>query len=124
MLVLRSGRMIEYRALSTVAASAAPQQTERRRRSLDVVLQLPWPDWATMATAGVQITALVPANAVVAEATHLQIEAEFDDAEQTAFLRTLVTGGAHLLSFGETRQTLTASYERSIADATDIGSPQ
>ena len=41
MLVLRAGRMIEFRALSTVAANvsgATPVRSERRTRSLDVVL--------------------------------------------------------------------------------------
>ena len=135
MLVLRAGRMIEYRALSTVAASdsgATPVRSERRTRSLDVVLQVPWRDWAALPLSGAQIRALVPENAVTADATHLHIEAEFDDAGQTALLQQLIGGGAQVLSFGETRQTLAASYEQSIADApkiaptdaTDIRSPQ
>ena len=135
MLVLRAGRMIEYRALSTVAASdsgATPVRSERRMRSLDVVLHLPWRDWATLPLSGAQIRTLAPENAVTADATHLHIEAEFDDAGQTALLQQLVSGGARVLSFGETRQTLAASYEQSIADApktgltdaTDIRSPQ
>ena len=132
MLVLRAGRMIEYRALSTVAASATPLRSERRKRSIDVMLQVPWPDWTTLTMAGVQIRPLAPENAVVTEGTHVQIEAELDDAAQTALLQQLVNGGAQVLGFCETRQTLTASYEQSIADtpnaeatgATDIRSPQ
>ena len=129
MLVLRAGRMIEYRALSTVAASAAPLRSERRRRSIDAVLQAPWPDWATLPLTGGQLRALAPENAVITNATHVQIEAEFEDAGQAALLQQLVNGGAHVLSFGETRQTLVASYEQSIADApateaTNIRSPQ
>jgi len=132
MLVLRAGRMIEYRSLSNVAASAAPLQSERRERSLEVVLQVPWRDWATLPLSGVQIRTLAPESTVTTDATHLQIEAEFDDAGQTALLQQLVNGGAHVLSFGETRQTLAASYEQSIAgapkteatDATEIRSAQ
>ena len=135
MLVLRAGRMIEYRALSTVAASAsyaAPLRSERRIRSLDVMLQVPWPDWTTLPLSGEQIRSLTPESAVAADATHLQIEADLDDAKQTALLQQLVNGGAQVLSFGETRQTLAASYEQSIAevpkseatDATDIRSAQ
>ena len=101
-------------------------------RSLEVVLNLPWRDWAALPLSGAQIRALVPKNAVTADATHLHVEAEFDDAGQTALLQQLVSGGARVLSFGETRQTLAASYEQSIADApktaltdaTDIRSPQ
>jgi ABC-2 type transport system ATP-binding protein len=129
MLVLRAGRMIEYRALATVAAGATPLRSERRKRSIDAVLQVPWPDWAALKMAGAQIRSLTPENADVADATHLQIEGEFDDAEQTAFLRQLINGGAQVLSFSETRQTLAASYEQSIADApltgtTDIRNAQ
>ena len=131
MLVLRAGRMIEYRALSSVAASATPMRSERRMRSLDVMLQVPWREWATMPLPGDQIRALAPESAVVSEATHLQIEAELDDAGQSALLRQLVSSGAHVLSFGETRQTLAASYEQSIAESpptdagnTDTRSPQ
>ena len=117
MLVLRAGRMIEYRVLATVAASAAPLASERRKRSLDVMLQVPWHDWPTLPFLRDQVRVLAPEGAAVAQATHLQIDAEFDDAEQTALLQKLVNGGAYVLSFGETRQTLAASYERSIADA-------
>ena len=129
MLVLRAGRMIEYRALSTVAASAAPLRSERRERSLDVMLQAPWRDWATLPLFGGHIRALAPENVVVTDATHLHIEAEFDDVGQTALLQQLVNGGAQVLSFCETRQTLAASYQQSIADApkiaaTDIRNPQ
>ncbi len=131
MLVLRAGRMIEYRALSTVAASSAPMQSERRARSLDVMLQAPWRDWAALLLSGAQIRTLTPDNAATTDATHLQIEAEFDDAGQTALLQQLVSGGAQVLSFGETRQTLAASYEQTIAASpktavsdTNIGSPQ
>lgn len=127
MLVLRAGRMIEYRALSTVAADAAPLRSERRKRSLDVVLHVPWRDWATLTTAGEQIQAIAPDRVAVTDATHLHIEAEFDDAGQIALLQQLVSGGAQVLSFGETRQTLAASYEQSIADApaaADSRSPQ
>ena len=135
MLVLRAGRMIEYRALTTVAASvsgATLVRLERRMRSLDVVLQAPWRDWAGLPLSDAQIRALVPEDVAVNDATHVHIEAEFDDAGQTALLQQLVSGGARVLSFGETRQTLAASYEQSIADApkiaptdaTDIRSPQ
>ncbi len=121
MLVLRAGRMIEYRALSTVAASAVPLRAECRKRSIDVILQVPWPHWATLPLTGGQLRALAPENVVVTDATHVQVEAEFDDAGQTALLQHLVKGGAQVLSFGETRQTLAASYEQSIADAPVTG---
>ncbi len=129
MLVLRAGRMIEYRALVTVAASTAPSRSERRKRSLEVMLQVPWRDWATLPFSSDQIRVLAPENTVVSDATHLQIDAELDDAGQSALLQQLVSSGAQVLSFGETRQTLAASYEQSIAespkaDATDTASPQ
>ncbi len=129
MLVLRAGRMIEYRALSTVAASAAPLRAERRERSIDVILQAPWPDWSALILTGAQLRAITPESSVLTDATHVQIEAELDDAGQTALLQQLVKGGAQVLSFGETRQTLAASYEQSIADAptaptAEIRSPQ
>ena len=132
MLVLRAGRMIEYRALSTVAASAsyaAPLRTERRKRSIDVMLQAPWPDWVALPLTDAQIRTLAPENVAVTDATHLQIEADFDDAGQTALLQQLVNGGARVLSFAEARQTLAASYEQSIAEAptpnfSDARSPQ
>lgn len=117
MLVLRAGRMIEYRALSTVAADATPLKSARRKRSLDVVLQSPWPDWTSVPLPGGQIRTLATESSVVTDATHLQIEAELDDAGQTALLQQLVSSGAQVLSFGETRQTLAASYEQSISDA-------
>ena len=96
------------------------------------MLQAPWRDWAALPLSGAQIRALVPENVAVNDATHLHIEAEFDDAGQTALLQQLVNGGAQVLSFCETRQTLAASYEQSIADAprtaltdaTHIRSPQ
>lgn len=132
MLVLRAGRMIEYRALSTSAAGAAPIRSERRRRSLDVVLQVPWRQWHTLTMPGAHVRTLAPENAVVTDATHVQIEAELDDGGQGALLQQLVNSGAQVMSFGETRQTLAASYEQSIADApktettdaTDIRSAQ
>ena len=129
MLVLRAGRMIEHRALSTAAASAAPVQSERRMRSLDVVLQVPWRDGTTLPLSSLQIQTLAPQGAAATDATRLRIEAELDDSGQTALLQQLISGGAQVLSFGETRQTLAASYEQSIADppktaATDLGSPK
>lgn len=117
MLVLRAGRMIEYRALSTDVTSAAPSRSERRVRCLEVVLQAPWRDWAILPLNAAQIRTLAPNHTVATDATHLQIEADLDDAGQTELLQQLVSGGAQVLSFGETRQTLAASYEQSINDA-------
>ena len=81
------------------------------------MLQSPWPDWTSLPLTGGQIRTLATESSVVTDATHLQIEAELDDAGQTALLQQLVSSGAQVLSFGETRQTLAASYEQSISDA-------
>jgi ABC-2 type transport system ATP-binding protein len=100
MLVMRSGRILEARALGGVVANARRLRVEFAREEAGLVSVL-------QAVPGLRVLETAPKEALVAIAD--------DDAVQSDVLRALVTAGLSVSAFSPDRENLHQSYLRTVA---------
>ncbi len=107
MLMLREGRLVEFRALDRHEAREADGARRLRLR-----LAAPDPALAAKLAAmpGLKVLEAAPAQAL--------LEWHGDDAGQAALLAGFVAAGLAVAEFGQSRENLHESYLRSIASGT------